>query len=133
MDAGIGTAQSSKGMIWTGRIISGIVVLFLLFTTTFGLIHKAESIKHMTEYGYPESTYMPISIVLVICVLLYAIPRTSIFGAILMTGYLGGAVATHVRASEFHLAASPIVVGVLVWLGIFLRDARLRALVPLRR
>lgn len=131
MDAGIGTAQSSKGMIWTGRIISGIVVLFLLFTTTFGLMHKAESIKQMIKYGYPESAYMPITIVFVTCILLYAIPRTSIFGAILMTGYLGGAVATHVRASEPFFF--PIVVGVLVWLGIFLRDARLRALVPLRR
>jgi len=131
MDAGMAAAQSSKGMIWTGRIISGIVVLFLLFTTTFGLMHRAESVKHMTEYGYPESAYLPISIVLVACVLLYAIPRTSIFGAILMTGYLGGAVATHVRAGEPFFF--PIVVGVLVWLGIFLRDERLRALVPLRR
>lgn len=131
MDSGTATAQSSKGMIWTGRIISGIVVLFLLFAATFGLIHKAESIKQMTKYGYPESAYMPITIVFITCILLYAISRTSIFGAILMTGYLGGAVATHVRAGEPYFA--PIVVGVLVWLGIFLRDARLRALVPLRR
>ena len=131
MDAGMGTAQSSKGMIWTGRIISGIVVLFLLFTTTFGLVHKAENMKHMAQYGYPESAYMPISIVLVICTLLYAIPSTSMLGAILLTGYLGGAVATHVRAGEPYFF--PIVVGALVWLGIFLRDARLRALVPLRR
>ena len=131
MDAGMATAQSSKGMVWTGRIISGIVVLFLLFTSAFGLIHKAESIKHFTDYGYPVSAYMPITIVFVSCILLYAIPRTSIFGAILMTGYLGGAVATHVRAGEPYFF--PIIVGVLVWLGIFLRDAGLRTLVPLRR
>ena len=133
MDSGTAAAQSSKGMIWTGRIISGIVVLFLLFTTTFGLIHKAESARHMADYGYPVSTFVPISIVLVTCVLLYAIPRTSIFSAILMTGYLGGAVATHVRASELSSVPAPIAVGVLVWLGIFLRDGRLRSLVPLRR
>ena len=131
MDSGTAAAQSSKGMVWTGRIISGVVVLFLLFAATYGLMHKAESVKNMVTYGYPPSAYMPITIVFVTCILFYALPRTSIFGAILMTGYLGGAVATHVRAGEPYFF--PVVVGVLVWLGIFLRDARLRSLVPLRR
>lgn len=131
MDTGTAAARPSNTMVWTGRIISGIVVLFLLFTTTFGLINKAESAKQMARYGYPASDFVPISIVLLTCTLLYAIPRTSIFGAILLAAYLGGATATHVRASEPFFI--PIVVGVLVWLGIFLREERLRALVPLRR
>src|SRR5947209_15940039 len=126
MDAGTATAHSSNKMAWAGRIVSGLLVLFLLFTTVFGLIHKAESAKHMAAYGYPESAFMPISLVLVACTLLYAIPGTSILGAILLTGYLGGATATHVRAGEPFFI--PIIVGVLAWLGIFLRDGRLRAL-----
>src|SRR5437016_655187 len=117
MDAGTAAAKPSNTIVWAGRIISGIVVLFLLFTTTFGFIHKAESAKHMAEYGYPASDFVPISIILVTCTLLYAIPQTSVFGAILLTGYLGGATATHVRASEPYFI--PIAVGVLVWLGIF--------------
>jgi len=118
-------------MVWAGRIVSGLLVIFLFSTTIMGLMHKAESMKHFVEYGYPESGFIPISIVLVVCTLLYAIPRTSIFGAVLLTGYLGGATATHVRAGEPFFF--PIIVGVLVWLGVFLRDERLRALLPLRR
>jgi hypothetical protein len=130
MGAGTAAAQPSSKMAWTGRIISGIVVLFLLFTTVMGLMHRAESVKHFVEYGYPESAFLPISIVLIVCTLLYAIPHTSVLGAILLVGYLGGATATHVRAGEPFFI--PIIVGVVVWLGIFLRDGRLRALVPLR-
>jgi DoxX-like protein len=128
MDAG--TVRSSK-MVWTGRILSGLVVLALLALNIMGFSNKAESLKHFVAYGYPASVFIPISIVFPICVLIYAIPRTAIFGAILLTGYFGGAVATHVRAGEPYFF--PIVVAVLVWLGIFLRDARLRALVPLRQ
>jgi hypothetical protein len=131
MDAATAAARPSSKLEWAGRIISGIVVLFLLFTTIMGLAHKADSVKHFVAYGYPESAFLPISIVLVVCTLLYAIPRTSVLGAMLLTGYLGGATATHVRAGEPFFF--PIIVGVLVWLGIFLRDERLRALVPLRR
>ena len=128
MDAG--TVRSSK-MVWTGRILSGLVVLALLALNIMGFSNKAESLKHFVAYGYPESAFIPISIVFPICVLIYAIPRTAIFGAILLTGYFGGAVATHVRAGEPYFF--PIVVAVLAWLGIFLRDPRLRALVPLRQ
>src|SRR5258708_32116502 len=113
MDAGTAAAQPSGKMAWAGRIISGIVVLFLLFTTVMGLMHRAESVKHFVAYGYPESAFLPISIVLAVCALLYAIPRTSILGAMLLTGYLGGATATHARAggpSRF-----PIVVGAVAW------------------
>jgi hypothetical protein len=83
------------------------------------------------KQGYPLSTLIPIGIVEVICAVLYAVPRTSVLGALLLTAYLGGATATHVRISEPFTSA--IVVGVVVWAGLFLRDARIRALVPLRR
>ena len=125
------TARPSGKIVWAGRILSGLIVVALLGLNTMGLIHKAESLKHFVAYGYPESAFMPISIVFFVCILVYAIPRTAIFGAILLTGYFGGATATHVRAGEPYFF--PIVVGVLVWLGIFLRDEKLRSLVPLRR
>ncbi len=131
MDAAKPTAARTSGMVWTGRIISGLLVLFLVFTTTFGFLHKAESAKHMAAYGYRESDFVPISIALIVSFLLYAFPRTAIFGAILLTGYLGGATATHVRAGEPFFF--PIVVGVLAWIALYLRDERLRTLVPLRR
>ena len=81
--------------------------------------------------GYPESVSVPITIALLVSTVLYAIPRTSVFGAILLTGYLGGAIATHVRMGETAFAI-PLVVAILAWLGLYLRDVRLRALLPLR-
>lgn len=131
MDASAAEVRPSSKMVWAGRIVSGLVVLFLLAANIMGLMHKADSVKHFVAYGYPESAFIPISIVFFVCTLVYAIPQTSIFGAILLAGYFGGATATHVRASEPFFF--PIIMGVLVWLGIFLRDERLRALVPLRR
>jgi DoxX-like protein len=132
MDANAAATQSSGKMVWAGRILSGLIVLALLALNTMGLLHKAESVKRSVAYGYPESAYVAISIVFFVCILVYAIPRTAIFGAILLTGYFGGATATHVRAGEPQFVI-PVLVGALVWLGVFLRDARLRALVPLRR
>jgi len=85
----------------------------------------------MTKYGYPASAAKPVLIIEIICVLLYLIPQTAVLGAILLTGYLGGAVATHVHAGEPWWF--PVIFAVLVWLGLLLRDARLRCLLPLRR
>ena len=130
MDAASATTRPSGKMVWAGRILSGLIVVALLALNAMGLLNKAESLKHFVAYGYPESAFVPISIVFFVCILVYAIPRTAIFGAILLTGYFGGAVATHVRAGEPYFF--PIVVAVLAWLGIFLRDEKLRALVPLR-
>jgi hypothetical protein len=125
------TAVTSKGMLWSGRILSGLLVAFMLFNASFGFI-KPDMVRQGIEHlGYPYSLYWFLTIVLVICTLIYAIPQTSIFGAIMLTAYLGGATASHVRIGEpFYM---PVVVAVLLWLGIYLRDARLRALVPFRR
>jgi len=123
-------APSNK-LLWTGRIISGLIVLFLLFGSIFGIINAAKLAPQAAKYGYPEGAMLKIQITCIICALIYAFPRTAILGAILLTGYLGGATATHVRVSEPFFF--PILVAVLAWGGIFLRDERLRALIPLRR
>ena len=128
------TAQNnsvSKSSAWAGRIISVLVVLFLLFDSAIKVLKLAAAVDGTVQVGYPATVVRPLGIVLLACVILYVIPRTSILGAILLTGYLGGATATMVRLSN-SLFWMPIAVGVLAWLGIFLRDDRLRTLIPLR-
>jgi len=122
----------SSGMLWAGRIISGLLVLFLLFDSTVKLIKASSAVQGTLQLGYPESTVVPIGAVLLLSLVLYVIPRTSILGAILLTGYLGGATASMVRIGSPWLPF-PILVGVLVWAGLYFRDERLRALIPLRR
>jgi len=122
----------SKASIWAGRIISGLVMLFLLFDSAIKVLALPAAVEGTIRVGYPANVVRPIGIVLLTCVVLYVIPRTTILGGILLTGYLGGATATMVRMSDSWFFF-PIVVGVLAWLGIFLRDERLRTLIPLRR
>lgn len=120
----------SNTSLWAGRILSALPVLLFFFTGMFGLLKPAAALQGFIHYGYPDGSVPRIIIVELACALLYSIPRTSFLGAILLTGYLGGATATHLRVGEpFFL---PIIVGVVLWLGLFLRDARLRALIPLR-
>ena len=134
MHTAIQTAPASKTSLWAGRIISGLVVLFMLFDSGIKLMKLAPAVEGTAKLGYPVSVVLPIGIVLFVCTVLYAIPRTSILGAILLTGYLGGAVASNVRMGNplFGYVLFPVYVGVLLWGGLFLRDARLRALIPLR-
>lgn len=124
-------AKPSMKLVWTGRIISGLIVFFLISGNIYGILNAAKLAPQSAKYGYPEGAMMKIQITCMICALIYAFPRTAILGAILLTGYLGGATATHVRVSEPFFI--PIVVAVLAWVGIFLRDERLRSLIPLRR
>ncbi|HJZ70002.1 MAG TPA: DoxX family protein [Blastocatellia bacterium] len=128
-------APVSKSTLWIGRVISGLVVLFLLFDGGGKLVKSANVVQWHVQLGYPESVILPLGIVLLISTVLYVIPRTSVLGAILLTGYLGGAVATNVRIGDplFTHILFPVYFGVLIWLGLYLRDRRLRALVPLRR
>lgn len=127
-------APVSKKMLWTGRVVSGFVVLFFLFDGLLKFVKPAFVVEGTVKLGYPESTILGIGVALVASTILYAIPRTSILGAILLTGYLGGAVATHVRVGDppFTHTLFPVYFGILVWLGIYLRDSRLRALIPFR-
>jgi hypothetical protein len=120
----------SKGSLWTGRIISTLIVLFLAFDGIVKVMRIAPVLKAFDQLGYSQSLAVPLGIVLLACTALYAWPRTSVLGAILLAAYLGGATATHVRAGQpFYF---PIIFGVLVWLALYLREVRLRALVPWR-
>jgi hypothetical protein len=121
--------QVSKGTLWTGRIISALPVLFLLMDGAMKLFKPAFVVEATVKLGYSESVIVPIGVVLIVCTILYLIPKTSVLGAILLTGYLGGAVATHVRTGESLFSiVFPVIFGVLLWLGLYLRDTRLRAL-----
>jgi DoxX-like protein len=121
----------SKKSLWAGRIISAVIVLFLLFDGGVKVMRLAPAVDATVRLGYPARLLLAIGIAELTCAILYVIPRTSILGAILLTGYLGGATATQVRLEDPWFFF-PIVIGVLVWLGLYLRDERLRELVPIR-
>jgi len=127
------TTTVSRKALWAGRIVSALPILFLLMDSVMKLLKPTFVVDATVKLGYQESTIVPLGIVLLICVILYAIPQTSVLGAILLTGYLGGAVATHVRVGDplFSHVLFPVYLGILIWLGLYLRDVRLRALVPL--
>jgi DoxX-like family len=128
------TAPVSKKMLWAGCILSAIPVLFLLFDDVAKLIKPASVVEATVRLGYPESIIPGLGILSLVCTVVYAVPRTSVLGAILLTGYLGGASATHVRIGDaLFPILFPSIVGALIWGGLFLRDARLRTLIPLRR
>jgi hypothetical protein len=129
------TAPTSKAMLWTGRIMSGVVVLFLLFDGTTKLIKIAPVVEAQALLGYPDELSRVIGGIVLVCAILYAFPRTSVLGAILLTGLLGGAIASHLRIGSpiFSHTLFGAYLGLLAWGGLFLQDARLRALIPLRR
>jgi len=128
------TASGARVTLWTGRIVSGLPILFLLFDGIAKLFKPAPVVEATVRLGYPESVIIPLGIVLLTCTILYVIPRTAMLGAILLTGYLGGAVATHVRAGEGWFSIFfPVLLGMLLWGGPYLRDDRLRKLIPLVR
>ncbi|MGC4046085.1 MAG: DoxX family protein [Armatimonas sp.] len=119
--------------VWTGRILSYLPALFLLMDGVMKLAKPAFVVEATTKMGFPESSILVMGILLTISTILYLIPRTAVLGAILLTGYLGGAVATHVRDSApLFNNLFPVAFGVLLWGGLWLRDNRLRALIPLK-
>ncbi|MEX2174373.1 MAG: DoxX family protein [Pirellulaceae bacterium] len=124
------TVPVSKAMLWTGRILSALPVLAIALGAGVKFVQPPGFSEGIAKIGYSEDLMVSLGIVELFCAALYVIPRTSVLGAILLTGYLGGAIATHVRVDDPFFI--PIVLGVLVWLGLYLRDSRLRALVPLR-
>lgn len=124
------TPPVSRKALWAGRIMSAIPVLMLLSSGVMKLMKPAPVVEGFVRLGYPGSLALGIGILELACAFVYLIPRTSVLGAILLTGFLGGATATHVRIGEPFLI--PVVLGVLAWGGLFLRDDRLRALIPVR-
>jgi hypothetical protein len=121
----------SKGALWTGRILSALLALALLAGGAMAFLKTADVAKQMEKYGYGDRFVPILGAVEIICALLYLIPQTAIFGAILITGYMGGAVSTHVRAHEIQWVL-PVIFGVLTWLALLLREGRLRPLLPFR-
>lgn len=121
----------SPAALWAGRVVSGFIALFLLFDGGARVAHFAPYIDGLVQAGYPAHLGTPIGAALIVSTLLYLVPPTAPLGAILLTGYLGGATATQVRLEDpWYLF--PVAFGVLVWLGLYLRDRTLRSLLPLR-
>jgi hypothetical protein len=122
-------------MVWVGRVLSGIAVLFLVFDSVIKVIKLPPAVEGTMKLGYPETAVIGIGIVELVCLAMYVVPQTSVLGAVLLTGYLGGAIATHVRvgSSLFSHTLFPIYVAALIWEGLLLRDELLRTLVPYRR
>jgi len=123
------TIPESKAMRWTGRVLSALPALFLLMDGAMKLVKPEVVVKATVELGYPENVILPLGIVLLACTILYLIPQTAVLGAILLTGYLGGAVATHVHVGNgvFEMLF-PVALGAMVWGGLALRHDRLRDL-----
>ena len=134
MQTDISAKGTSKAMLWTGRILSGWAILFFLFDGVMKLFKPAVVITATLGLGFPESEIIGIGVVALISTVLYAVPRTTIFGAILLTGYLGGAIASKVRieAPLFDIVFA-LVFALFIWGGLWLRDPQLRALMPWRR
>jgi hypothetical protein len=123
-----------KILVWPGRILTVLVGLFLLMDAVMKLVKPEVVVRETMKMGYPEATISGMGIALLISVILYLLPRTAVLGAILVTGYLGGAVASQVRVEAGAVdIAFPVIFGIVVWAALFLQDARLRALIPLRR
>jgi hypothetical protein len=122
----------SKAALWTGYVLSALPVLMLLMSGVMKLMRPPSVVEGFVHFGYRENIIVPLGILEIVCTVIYLIPRTSLLGAILVTGYLGGATATLVRVGEPTFFA-PAVLGVLAWGGLYLRDPRLRGLIPFRR
>jgi small ligand-binding sensory domain FIST len=129
----IAPASSPKVGVWTGRVISGLVVLFMLFDGVTKILKLSQVLQASARLHLSIADTVGIGIVLLICTAIYVIPRTAILGAILLTGYLGGATAIQLQAqSPVFENAFPVIFGVLVWAGLFFRDSQLRAMIPVR-
>jgi hypothetical protein len=129
-----GSTGLPRAQVWTGRVLSGFAVLFLAFDTVMKLLLVPEATKGTVDLGYPSSALFGIGVVELICLVAYLVPRTAVLGAVLFTGYLGGAIATHVRVGNplFTHVLFPVYVAAFIWGGLYLRDRALRAVLPFR-
>jgi hypothetical protein len=127
-------ASTSRVRLWAGRIISTLAALFLLIDGIMKLVKPAVVVEATVKLGYSENVIVGLGIVLLACTILYLIPRTSVLGAIFLTGYLGGAIAAHVRVGDpLFSIIFPVILGAMLWGGLYLRNRRLRSLVPVGR
>jgi DoxX-like family len=126
------TDTQPKWMTWSGRVMSALPVLMMLLSGAMKVSHARPVLEGFGKFGFPEATLTPIGLLEVACAIVYLIPRTRVLGAILITGYFGGAVATHTRILD-PSGVGPFLLGVFAWGGLFLRDARIRGLIPVQR
>ena len=134
MEPELRSASESRAAVWAGRIMSALPALFLLVDGAMKVAKPPLVVEATVELGYPEGCIVGLGVVLLACTALYLIPRTAVLGAVLLTGYLGGAVATHVRVGQGPFPIGfPIVFGMLLWGGLVLRNGRLASLLPLVR
>lgn len=128
-------ATTSRGRLWTGRIVAGIVVAFMLFDAILKLINPAGVQQAFARTGWPVHLSPVLGVILLVSTILFIVPRTTILGALLLTGFLGGAVATNVRLEEplFSHTLFPVYFGILLWGSLWLRDSRIAALIPLQK
>lgn len=124
----------SSRALWASRIMGGIAVLFMLFDTAIKLVRESHAVEGTTQLGYPDGSVQLLGIIEAVCLVLYLIPRTSVLGMVLLTGYLGGAVATHVRLENplFSHVLFSVYIALMMWGSLYLREPRLRALLPFR-
>ena len=127
-------APTSKGRLWTGRVLSALGALFMVFDGVIHVLRIAPVVEAFAQLGYPLGASRTLGVIELICVALYLVPRAAVFGAILLTGYLGGAIATQVRVGAPLCSTTlfPVYVGLLLWGGLYLRDERVSSLIPLR-
>jgi uncharacterized membrane protein YphA (DoxX/SURF4 family) len=130
MSTAIDYRPPSKAMLWAGYIVSVLPALALIMSGAMKFTNSPQLIEGFKSLGWPDRLAIALGILELTCTVLYLIPQTSVLGAILLTGYLGGAIATHVRIGELFIVQA--LLGVAVWLGLYLRDPRLRALIPFR-
>lgn len=123
----------SRGGLWTGRTLTALAVLFLIVDAAVKLLRLPPAIEATTALGFTAAVLVPLGILEVLCLAVYLVPRTSVVGAILWTGYLGGAISAQLRAGNplFSNVLFPVYIAVLLWGGLWLRNARLRAIIPL--
>lgn len=125
--------ETKPWMTWTGRVLSALPVLLMTMSGVSKLMHAQNVVQGFAQFGIPESLITPIGVIEVLCVVIYLVPPTAVLGAILIAGYLGGAVLTHWRAGQGPVAFAPLLLGIFAWAGLWLRDGRLRELLPMRR
>lgn len=123
------SSRPFRGKLWTARILGTLVVLFLFVDAAGKILRLAPYVEGTAKVGFPPGVLVPLGLVLLVSTILYVVPRTAVLGAILLTGYLGGATCTHVRLGQPFVM--PVVFGIIVWGCLYLRDARLRSLLPL--
>jgi hypothetical protein len=134
MDSRTDGGQVSKGVLWTSYILEGLILLLLTFDWGTKVFRVKAFVAQAVQMGFSEDTIFAVGVTLLVCTILYVIPRTKVLGAILLTGYLGGAVETNWHVGQrLPMILFPGIFGVLVWLPLYMRDRRIRDLIPMRK